>query len=330
MAILTALTPSDIAAICRAFGVVPQQAAGMDAGSVNTNYRVDAEGGAIWFLRLYEEQGLEGAARDARLSSRLARDGVPTPAPAERLDGAGAIVVHVSKPCALFPWVQGVHRCQRSVSTSDAAVVGAALARVHRVGIALRADEELTVATRFDPAALRSRLASAALGNPDLDAVRRRIEAVLDDLASRPPLAAQVPLVHGDLFRDNVLFTDRGPVLLDFESASVGAVAFDLAVTLLAWCFGDELDLELGRAMGLGYLAERPLGPDEAADLFDAARLACARFATTRITDYELRAREHGRFENGGRYKDFRRWLARLDALERLGPSGFPGRFGLG
>jgi homoserine kinase type II len=323
MAILTSLGTDDVATICAAFGVTPASSEGVLAGSVNTNYRIEATSGATWFLRVYEEQGLEGATRDTRLALRLSHEGVPTPAPAERLDGGGAIVVHRGKPCALMPFVRGVHRCQRSVTATDAAAVGAALARVHRVGLGFRPDEALTVATRFDGAALRARLAVTPLDSDELRGARLRIEAALDEVGARPPSAAAVPLVHGDLFRDNVLFSDQGPVLLDFESASVGAVAFDLAVTILAWCFGDQLDLELGRAMGEGYRAVRSPTAGEQADLFDAARLACARFATTRITDYELRPR------GVGVYKDFRRWLARLDAVERLGRPGFAGRFGL-
>ncbi len=324
MAILTSLSTEDVTAICGAFGVVPARAEGVLAGSVNTNYRIEDELDRTWFLRVYEEQDFEGATRDARLALRIAAAGVPTPAPAERLDGEGAILVHAGKPCALLPFVRGTHRCQRSVSASDVASVGAALARVHEVGLGLRPEEGLTVASRFDAAALRRRLGSARLDTSELEQTRARIESVLDAVAAHAPRATSVPLVHGDLFRDNVLFTDGGAVLLDFESASMGAVAFDLSVTLLAWCFGDDLDLELGRALGAGYRAERVLAPEESADMYDAARLACARFATTRITDYENRPR------GVGVYKDFRRWLARLDAVERLGPDGFARRIGLG
>jgi hypothetical protein len=48
------------------------------------------------------------------------------------------------------------------------------------------------------------------------------------------------------------------------------------------------------------------------------------RFASTRITDYELRARDLGK------YKDFRRWLARLQWLEELGQGGLQDSLGRG
>jgi homoserine kinase type II len=125
--------------------------------------------------------------------------------------------------------------------------------------------------------------------------------------------------VHGDLFRDNVLWGDEGELaaLLDFESASDGVLAYDLAVTLLAWCFGDTLSSPLARAMVAGYEAERPLAVAERAGMLAEACVAALRFTITRVTDYAMRVVTGPRV-----LKDYRRFLARLDALEALGPSG--------
>jgi homoserine kinase type II len=184
--------------------------------------------------------------------------------------------------------------------------------------------DALTGPSRFDLAALRARLAGVDASNAEVATAVARIGAVLDDVETRPAPARELPLVHGDLFRDNVLFTERGAILLDFESASRGRAAFDVAVTMLAWCFGDTLDSGLCRAFASGYSAGRNLAVAEASELFDAARLACARFTTTRLTDYEQRPR------GLGVYKDFRRWIRRLDAVEAIGRDAFPRAFGFG
>ncbi len=81
----------------------------------------------------------------------------------------------------------------------------------------------------------------------DLDAELAAIVAGLGvdlaRLASRPIVGQG--LIHGDLFRDNVLWREGEiSALLDFESASRGSRPFDLMVTILAWCFGDSLDHE--------------------------------------------------------------------------------------
>jgi Ser/Thr protein kinase RdoA (MazF antagonist) len=81
-------------------------------------------------------------------------------------------------------------------------------------------------------------------------------------------------------------------------------------VTIAAWCYRDAFDLLLVAALVEGYVAERPLSPASVAPSRVEGALGCLRFATSRITDFELRAREGERPA-----RDFRRFLARLDAI---------------
>jgi homoserine kinase type II len=312
MAILTPLSDDEIRDAARAFGVDARSARGVLAGSVNTNYEVRGADGLRHFLRVYEEQTPEGAARETRLCAALARLGVPTPEPLLRADGSGRTTLVRGKAAALYPFVEGTIRCQRSVTAEDTRAVGAALGSVHRAGEALDPTEGLTGPSRFDLAAIAQRL--DGITGPsvptEVAAASARLRCEAEALAARPLSGPELPLVHGDLFRDNVLFTPTGGLaLLDFESASRGHAAFDVAVTTLAWCFGDALEPPLARALMEGYESVRPLSPAERGGLDRAMRLACVRFATTRITDYELRPR------GVGVYKDFRRWMARLDAV---------------
>ena len=63
-------------------------------------------------------------------------------------------------------------------------------------------------------------------------------------------------IIHGDLFRDNVLFVGRTDgdelelsALLDFEQASLGQRVYDLAVCVNAWCYDEAFDPVLVRSM---------------------------------------------------------------------------------
>jgi homoserine kinase type II len=323
MAILTALRPDEIERVTAAFGVDMVEAKGVLAGSVNTSFTiVDGRGRRFW-LRVYEEQDHTGASREARLLTRLAAAGVSTPAPlplsssfAGAGEGDGRFVTTVrDKPVCLFPFVEGKHRCQASVTPADVEVVGKELARVHLVGADFPAADMLTVASRFSMSAIRERLAVLRAGDLQ-DDVRDSIARLLPRAAAleaAPVAAPPLPLIHGDLFRDNVLFGEAGVSLLDFESASIGSAAFDLMVTILAWCFGDTLDLGLARSLVGAYEETRTLSHLDAGDLQTQGRIACVRFAATRITDYETRSR------GLGVYKDFRRFLARLEWLEQVG-----------
>jgi Ser/Thr protein kinase RdoA (MazF antagonist) len=81
-------------------------------------------------------------------------------------------------------------------------------------------------------------------------------------------------------------------------------------VTIAAWCYRDAFELPLVAALVDGYVDERPLGADERRAVRVEGALGCLRFATSRITDFELRAREGERPT-----RDFRRFLARLEAI---------------
>ncbi|EYF01346.1 homoserine kinase [Chondromyces apiculatus] len=336
MALLTPLSGDEARALGERYGLAVVGVEGLVAGSVNSNFRLSLEGDGAAFLRVYEEQGTEGAAQEARLVEALAEGGVATPRPMRVLGApATTLSLHAGKPVAVLPWVAGEMVCQRGVTPEHARKVGAALAQVHAVGARVEGAAE----SRFNLEALGERLAGVRAqweaGKGETGEARKKgdgVEVRSDVRADVEALGEQVArlreeaqalgagpsvVIHGDLFRDNVLW--RGgeiAALLDFESASRGSAAFDLAVTALAWCFGDALDARLVQAMGAGYASVRRLGREEEGRLFHEARVAAVRFAVTRITDYELRP-------EGRQYRDYRRFLARLGAVEGLGPEGF-------
>ncbi|WP_437976263.1 homoserine kinase [Sorangium sp. So ce295] len=343
MAILTPLSLADARRIGALYGLEIADVRGLLAGSVNSNFALTlADGRGQVFLRVYEEQQLGAASREARMLEHLAAGGVATPQPLRRRDaapsdkdaasaGAAFVAEHAGKPVALFPWVGGASLCQARVTPDATRRVGAALARVHLVG----ASFEGANASRFDLDGLDQRLRGLRSPAPAAGATSTApapapalppdVAAAVDELTGRleriraaaPRTPGPQTLIHGDLFRDNVLW-EAGEIsaLLDFESASRGSAAFDLAVTMLAWCFGDDLDPDLVSALAAGYTAVRPLSTEERDRLFHESVIAALRFSITRITDFELRPK------GSGVYKDFRRFLARQRTLERLGPEG--------
>jgi homoserine kinase type II len=130
-------------------------------------------------------------------------------------------------------------------------------------------------------------------------------------------------VVHGDLFRDQVLWGADGEIaaLLDFESACDGTFAFDLMVTVLSWCVGDDLDADLARAMVEGYQRVRALSEQERDGLVGEGSFAALRFAITRITDFSMRAQST---DGPARppIRDWRRFMKRFDKLQTMGTTG--------
>jgi homoserine kinase type II len=314
MAVLTNIDERDAQALLTDYGLGPvRRLVGIAGGSVNSNFAI--EGDALrFFLRLYEEQDLHGARRETAMLERLASAGVPTPQPLRRGDG-GLVSVVRGKPAALFPWRDGGMRCQAAVTAEDTWRVGKALALLHVAGRA-----EAPPAGRFGYEPLLARVRQvAASGHPTFAPLAPTVEQWLDRArAARDP---DLPggLVHGDLFRDNVLWNgDEIAALLDFESACAGTYAYDLMVTVLSWCFGDDFDGPLATSMRAGYESVRPLSEAEKEGLYAEAAFAALRFTVTRITDYAMRSETSGPRS----VKDWRRFERRYERLTELGPSG--------
>jgi homoserine kinase type II len=331
VAVLTSIDAQDVQSLAAAFELPgPMTAEGIAAGSVNTNYALVSPPGVSparrVFFRLYEEQDLAGAEREAALLERLAAAGVPTPAPLPRAASHGGGRVHMlrGKPAALFPWREGGMRCQASVTPADCAAVGEALARVHEAG-----RDEPALPGRFGLPELLARVDRIAdSAAPDLATLAPSLRVLLRRVTEARDPGLPRGLTHGDLFRDNVLWSGATDAtvsaLLDFESACEAPFAYDLMVTVLSWCFGDDFDPRLAFAMREGYERVRALSPAERRGMHAEAQLAALRFTVTRITDYAMRTGLSGPRV----VKDWRRFMKRFEKLEALGPGGWRAMLG--
>jgi homoserine kinase type II len=319
MAILTIPTHEELTSFVAAYSLGSlENARGIEGGTVNTSYLLELTGGKRWFLRIYEEQDAHGAAREAVVLAHLAAHGVPTPAPVVGRDGRSMRSI-AGKPAAIFPWVDGEMLCQRAVTTDAAAAVGAALARIHLAGHAPGAPLD---AGRFSPMHLVKRCDRVATSrDPDARALAAPLRDAVADIAARRRHDVPRGLVHGDLFRDNVLWEPRATrttgcsriaALLDFESAHDGPFAYDIAVTILSWSYGSTFDTDVARAIVRGYRTVRELEPADREILYDEAIFAALRFTITRITDDAIRVG-----------KRWQRFVERREAIERMGKDAF-------
>lgn len=317
MAKLTSLSLPDAQRFGCRFGLDVIRVEALDAGSVNSNFRLWCADGSHAFARVYEEQGVAGAQAELTLLLELAELGIPTTVPLTAEDGE-QVVLHCGKPLSFYPWIPGLHLCHAWVTETRARVLGEHLARVHQA----TARVSQVPKGRFGVQDLVLRLdriaAEAPAFSTDVEHIRQRLAATL---ARRKDVPSG--LTHGDLFRDNVLWSVSeqagvGPVpsdevaaLLDFESACEGPFIYDLMVCVLSWCYTTELVQPKARAMISGYQTVRRLSAEEIEQLPVEGAMACLRFATTRITDFAMRTpagQEPAR--------DYRRFLKRLAELE--------------
>jgi homoserine kinase type II len=315
MATFRTLSADDVRAILdgyEALGAASYRAhAPVAAGAINTNVRVETTSGTF-FLRINEGKTRDDVEREAAIVAHAASRGVPTPLPL-RTRGGASFVDWNGELASVFPWVPGHVLTRAQLTPAHGALVGRALASLHLTSEGF-ADQR---AGRYEPDEIRLRCDQvAALGRPELLGAVAVLDLALRELEGKRAATLPLGLIHGDLFIDNVLFTE-GPspklaALLDFEQASWGRFAYDLAVTTLAFAYGrDDFRADVTRALLEAYASVRKPTPEERAAFGAELRFAACRFAVTRITDVHLK-REAGAPAG----KDFKRYLARLGSVE--------------
>jgi homoserine kinase type II len=319
MAQFRTLAPGDVIEVLGAFGISETAYQGhqpIAAGTINTNLRVQTALGTR-FLRVNEGKSAEEVAREAAIVLHLSGRGIPTPVPIRSTAGdwyvrwRGEIV-------SLFPWLAGRTLARPAVSAEHARQVGRALGLLHKAGDTFPDRRP----GRYEPAEIERRLetiAPHAAIDPLLADALARLRPELTSLRASRKDELPTGLIHGDLFIDNVLFDgDQLVALLDFEQASWGRLAYDLAVTVMAWAFGgDDFRPEIVAGIFEGYARERPLTEVEAEGFADELRFVACRFAVTRITDVYLK-----RGAGAAPGKDFRRYLQRLTRVQERRVSG--------
>lgn len=301
---------------------------GIAEGSINTSYWVRAEG-RKYFLRITEKKRVDDMIFEKELLGHLARHGLPVPRLVRNV-AKGTFTPWSSRGrfVSLFEYMPGRDLGVFEVRPRHARAVGHFAASMHVASAEFpRArDNEFSI---FALGQKLERITTALEGRR----ISHRLEPDVRELAAelarqKRRKLAQLPLgtVHGDLFVDNVRFEeDRLVGVIDFEMASTEKLIWDVAVAINAWCWqpsarqmggpAGRFDLARTRHLIKGYAAVRELSRVELAALPDELRLAAARFAITRLVDFELKRLPADRRV----YKDYRHYMARLSSLSAGG-----------
>jgi homoserine kinase type II len=311
MAQFRTLSAADVRGILAAFGITDYRAhQPIAVGTINTNLRVETDGGLL-FLRINEGKSEDDVRREAEIVAHVAARGVPTPVP-RAASGGTPFARWQGELASLFPWVAGRTLARAELTPGHAAGVGRALAALHLASDGLPDRRP----GRYEPSEIASRLARiAALGHAELAPAVAILVPELAQLDQERAPNIPAGVIHGDLFVDNVLYDEAGTLtaLIDFEQASWGRLAYDLAVTTLAFGYGrDDFRPEIVRALIEAYVGARPVSDAERAAFGAELRFVACRFAITRITDVHLK-REAGAAPG----KNYQRYVDRLASVKK-------------
>lgn len=278
MSVFTPLSQAELCAFLEPFGLGRLVSfEGISAGSENSNFFVNCEQGEF-VLTLVERGPVDDLSFFVSLLDCLHAADLPVPFAVPDLQGRKLHRLS-DRPALLQPRLPGKHVLQPDARHCQA--LGKVLAQLHAATIpcelARQSDRGL---------AWMEQQARDVLGDLD-ERERKLVEPLLPVMRSlleeRPPLPKAI--LHGDLFRDNVLF--EGPNLtglIDFYNAATGWALYDLAICANDWCLDEQamLDPERTQAMLAGYASQRRFLAVEAAHWADMLRLAALRFWLSR------------------------------------------------
>lgn len=252
---------------------------GITAGIENTNYFVDTTDRHL-VLTIFESLEATDVPFFLDLMAHLAEHDVPCPHPLA--DEHGQYLHRIKgKPAALVNRLPGGSIDQPDVE--DCAAVGRELARLHLAGQSFDRQRENSRGPRWwrDTARVVMPYLSEA------DAALLKKELYHQSLFRLNDLPRGI--IHGDLFRDNVLFDTDGTLtgIIDFYYACHDVLLFDVAVTVNDWCSDSTGELNLGLAASLlrAYGEVRPFTAIERGAWTVLMRSAALRFWLSRLYD---------------------------------------------
>ena len=277
MAVYTTLTESEICDLLSHFDL-PELAAfeGARSGVENTTYFLSLESGARYVLTVFEHFPPQSLPPYITLTTLLHQCQLPVPCPLTDRSG-NALHTIAGKPALLFERAPGRH-----IDLIDPAIcrqVGETLARIH---LAAPKPELLSFAASCGLAWMKETLAlvKQSLDKNDVILLEQQIDLSSELLTRSLPRG----IIHGDLFRDNVLVQNHAvTAVIDFYNASPDIFLIDLAIAANDWCF-TPTDLSDDRASALlgGYQAIRPLSDSEQRSWQDCLQVAAARLWLSR------------------------------------------------
>jgi homoserine kinase type II len=284
MAVYTDVAAEELAGFLAGYDIGELRAyKGIAEGVENSNFLVHTSQGNF-ILTLYEKRVAEGDLPFfLGLMGHLAERGLTCPQPVKNRQGEMLGKV-AGRPAAIITFLDGLWI--RRPSATHCAALGAALAHLHLAGLdfTLRRANALSVEgwrRLYESCCDRANEVQRDL-KPFLAAELAHLEAVW-------PRGLPEGVIHADLFPDNVFFLgDKLSGIIDYYFACTGALAYDVAICLNAWCFEPDhsYNVTKGRSLLQAYAGVRPLADAERGALPLLARGAALRFLLTRMVDW--------------------------------------------
>ena len=261
---------------------------GIAEGVENSNFLLKTTQ-ATFILTLYERRvDPDELPWFLGLMQYLAGRGLSCPLPVADRQGR-TLRMLAGRPAAITTFLPG--GWSPLIDTDMCAQVGKAMARLHLLGEGFVAERPNSMGPQSWTGLLDACRARGDAVRPglvhEIGAVLARVLPAWPGVGNNPTLPRGQ--IHADLFPDNVFFRDgRLSGIIDFYFACTDWYAYDLAITINAWCFDAQRQFMPVRAGAMleAYRSVRPLEDAEEAALATLATGAAIRFTLTRLYDW--------------------------------------------
>lgn len=284
MSVFTTLSLEEVRTWLRNFDLAEIiELRGIAAGITNTNYFVVTTQNK-YVLTIFEKNQHSELGYFVDLMRFLSLQGVLCPLPIA--DKAG-VSLHLlkGKPALMVTCLNGIDILAPNIH--QAKQVASALAHMHKkgLGFAQNGINQRDKAWRINTA--KKVLPKLAKDDQVL------LQGELDYLHAKDFSQLPQGVVHGDLFRDNVLFDgEQLGGFIDFYYACNDVLVYDVAIAVNEWCVHHngadigELDHEKINVFLSAYQEVRQFEQKEYAAWVDVCRLAALRFWLSRLHDF--------------------------------------------
>ena len=252
-------------------------------GVENSNFLVQTTEGQF-ILTLYEKRvNPDDLPFFLGLLSHLSENNFVCPVPVEKKDGRILNDLN-GRPATIVTFLEGTS--PEVITVAHCKALGASMAKLHRAGTNFKIHRENSLSVKQWRPLLDS---CDLLNKPIYIKLYNELNEEINWLEKNWPKGLPIGIIHADLFPDNVFFLGNFlSGIIDFYFACTDFLAYDLAISINAWCFDSDetFNAKKSKALVDGYQTQRPLSSNEIAYFQVLARGSAIRFLLTRLYDW--------------------------------------------
>lgn len=284
MAVYTRVSEKDLTQHLTRYDIgAPTSFEGIAEGVENTNYRMETDRGIFILTLLEKRTRAEDLPFFIDFMAHLQGRGIPCPRILPDNEGKHVHLLN-EKPAIVASFLEGTS--PQETEDFHIIAVGKTLAQMHAAGesLGLRRDNAMSLP------AWRKLIAQCGEKTDQLGhGLSVLLQTELAYLEKHWPQGLPSGAIHADLFPDNVFFKDgKLSGIIDFYFSCTDTLAYDLMLTLNAWCCGPggAPDPHKASLFLNTYQKERPLSAAEKESLTFFGRAAALRIIATRLYDF--------------------------------------------